>query len=224
MSLKPKKFSELKIQQDQLQKKMQKKKKKTNIVLPPYTYIVSEGTKTEPYYIEAMAQVINEKYREFSTGKFVVVEGTGRNTKGLLEYARANVARNFPQAEVVWLMYDKDDFPLDNFDNTQYSAEGKKDVREYRVAWSNECIELWFLLHFQELSVNVGREKYRELLKGYCQYEKNMKSIYDVLRDKTPIAIARAKRQYEAYGDTAPSQRCPATRVYQLVEELQNYI
>ena len=101
MSLKPKKFSELKIQQDELQKKMQKKKKKTNIVLPPYTYIVSEGTKTEPYYIEAMAQVINEKYREFSTGKFVVVEGTGRNTKGLLEYARANVARNFPQAEVV---------------------------------------------------------------------------------------------------------------------------
>ena len=74
---------------------MQKKKKKTNIVLPPYTYIVSEGTKTEPYYIEAMAQVINEKYREFSTGKFVVVEGTGRNTKGLLEYARANVARIF---------------------------------------------------------------------------------------------------------------------------------
>lgn len=32
MSLKPKKFSELKIQQDELQKKMQKKKKKTNIV------------------------------------------------------------------------------------------------------------------------------------------------------------------------------------------------
>ena len=29
MSLKPKKFSELKIQQDELQKKMQKKKKKT---------------------------------------------------------------------------------------------------------------------------------------------------------------------------------------------------
>ena len=31
MSLKPKKFSELKIQQDELQKKMQKKKKKTKI-------------------------------------------------------------------------------------------------------------------------------------------------------------------------------------------------
>ena len=40
MSLKPKKFSELKIQQDELQKKMQKKKKKTNIVLPPNILIL----------------------------------------------------------------------------------------------------------------------------------------------------------------------------------------
>lgn len=142
MSLKPKKFRELKIQQDELKKKMHKKEKEKNTILPPYTYIVSEGTKTEPYYIEAMAQLINEKYREFSTGKFVIVEGTGRNTKDLLEYARENVVKIFPQAEIVWLMYDRDDFPLDKFDNTQYSAEGKKDVREYRVAWSNECIEL----------------------------------------------------------------------------------
>lgn len=72
--------------------------------------------------------------------------------------------------------------------------------------------------------MNVGRKKYRELLRDYCQYEKNMKSIYEILQDKTSVAIARAKRQYEAYGDAAPSQRCPATRVYQLVEELQNYI
>ncbi len=131
---------------------------------------------------------------------------------------------DFQQAEVVWLMYDKDDFPLDNFDNTQYSAEGKTGTRQYRVAWSNECIELWFLLHFQDLSANVGRERYRELLKEYCQYEKNMKTIFEILRDKTDVAIARAKRQYETYGNIAPSQMCPATRVYQLIEELQRYM
>lgn len=224
MSLKPKKFSELKREQAELQKKMQKKQKEINYELPRYTYILSEGTKTEPYYIESIAQRINEKYREFSTGRFIIVQGTGRNTKGLLEYARNTVNKEFPQAEVVWLMYDKDDFPLDNFDNTQYSAEDKVDMREYRVAWSNECIELWFLLHFQELSVNVGRERYRELLKGYCDYEKNMRNIFEILRDKTDVAVARAKRQYEAYGDAAPSQMCPATRVYQLIEELQRYL
>lgn len=224
MSLKPKKFSELRMEQEELKKKMQKKKKEIHYELPHYTYIVSEGTKTEPYYIESIARRINEKYREFSTGRFIIVQGTGRNTRGLLEYARNTVDKEFPQAEVVWLMYDKDDFPLDNFDNTQYSAEGKMDARKYRVAWSNECIELWFLLHFQELSVNVGRERYRELLKGYCDYEKNMKNIFEILCDKTEDAIARAKRQYEAYGNAAPSQMCPATRVYQLIEELQKYL
>ena len=39
-----------------------------------------------------------------------MVEGTGRNTKSLLEYARNTVDEKFPQAEEVWLMYDKDDF------------------------------------------------------------------------------------------------------------------
>lgn len=224
MSLKPKKFSELKQVQADLQEKMQKKPKEINYELPRYTYIVSEGTKTEPYYINSIAQRINEKYREFSTGKFIIVKGTGRNTKGLLEYARNTVDKEFPQAEVVWLMYDKDDFPLDNFDNTQHSAENKMDVRKYCVAWSNECIELWFLLHFQDLSANVGREKYIELLKGYCDYEKNMKNIFEILQDKTNVAIIRAKRQYEAYGDVAPSKMCPATRVYKLIEELQKYL
>lgn len=37
-------------------------------------------------------------------------------------------------------MYDKDDFPFDDFDNTQYSAEQRKDSRKYKVAWSNEAL------------------------------------------------------------------------------------
>lgn len=64
-------------------------------------------------------------------------------------------------------MYDKDDFPLDNFDNTQYSAEGRNVERVYKVARSNECIELWFILHFQDLNSNVGRERYNEILNNY---------------------------------------------------------
>ena len=182
MSLKPKKHSENKKEQSRLQEKMKKRQKQMEIpLLPPYTYIISEGTKTEPYYIGTIAERVNEKYREYSTGKRIIVEGTGRNTKSLLEYARNTVDKNFPQAEEVWLMYDKDDFPEDNFDNTQHSAEDRMDKRKYRVAWSNECIELWFLLHFQEVTSNIGRDKYIERLKLYTDYEKNKKDIYDIL-------------------------------------------
>ncbi len=73
MSLKHQKFSEIRMEQEELKKKMQKKKKEINYELPHYTYIVSEGTITEPYYIESIARRINEKYREFSTGRFIIV-------------------------------------------------------------------------------------------------------------------------------------------------------
>lgn len=223
MSLKPLKASEQKRNQENINAKMQKKKKELLDDLPPYMYIMSEGKKTEPNYISGLTDKINQKFFDFTSGPRIFVKGTGRNTKGLLNYARKQVEEDFPQAEVVWLMYDKDDFPLDNFDNTQYSAENKKDSRQYRVAWSNECIELWFVLHFQELNVNNGREHYQEILRKKFNYKKNLKNIYELLQDKTEIAIERARRQYEAYTDAPPSKRCPATRVYELVEELQKY-
>lgn len=217
-------MSERKKNQQKLELKMEKRHKELLDDIPPYMYIISEGTKTETNYINGLTECINEKYKDLSSGKRIVVNGTGRNTRSLLSYARRQVDIDHPQAEVVWLMYDKDDFPYDDFDNTQYSAESRKDSRQYKVAWSNECIELWFLLHFQELTVNIGRSAYQEKLKEVCNYQKNLTNLYEILQDKTDLAIKRAKKQYEEYGDKPPSQRCPATRVYELVEELQKYI
>ena len=48
-----------------------------------------------------------------------------------------------------------------------------------------------------------------------------MRENYDILKDKTDIAITRARKQYESYGEQPPSKRCPATRVYELVENLR---
>lgn len=220
MSLKPLKASD----QRKINEKMQKRKKEILDDLPPFIYIISEGVKTEPNYISGLADAINCKYRDLSSGKIVFVKGTGRNTKSLLQYARKQVNRDFPQATVVWLMYDKDDFPLDNFDNTQHSAESRIDQRQYKVVWSNECIELWFVLHYQDLHVNNGREHYQQLLENHCNYDKTLPNLYDLFKDRTQIAIQRAKRQYESYGDLPPSQRCPSTRVFELVEDLQQYL
>ena len=222
MSLKPLKASD----QKKINSMMKRKKKKIETLhqLPPYTFIISEGTKTEPYYISGLVDAINKKYYDFSREKRINVKGTGRNTRSLLSYARKQVYEEFPQATIVWLMYDKDDFPYDDFDNTQFSAESRSDEREYKVAWSNECIELWFILHFQDLYSNVGREQYRNILNRYFDYEKNLVNIYEILKDNTATAINRARQQYEQYGSEPPSKRCPATRVFELVEELQNYL
>ena len=81
-----------------------------------------------------------------------------------------------------------------------------------------------FVLNLQEFAVNNGREQYRQILKQKCGYEKTLENLYDIFKDKTDVAIQRAKRQYESYKNETPSKRCPATRVYELVEELMKYL
>lgn len=213
--------------QRQLEKKLERKRKQieSTVTLPPHTVIFCEGTKTEPSYIRGFAQAINTKYSGYAKHNLIEVHGTGRNTIGLLKYARRFVSQNYPSARCVYLMYDKDDFPHDNFDNTQFSAEEKDDVCRYHVAWSNECIELWFLLHFQEIDSNISRELCCSKLKDHLPaYEKNSEETYANLRHLTSAAIDRSRKLYDSYEpDTPPSQRTPATRVHELVLFLQQY-
>lgn len=194
--------------------------------LPPYTIIFTEGIKTEPFYIEGITKKVNRKYSEYTSNDRIMVIGTGRNTRSLLKYARKMVFENYPYCKDVWIMYDKDDFPYDDFDNTQFSVKGKKDNNQvYHVAWSNECIELWFVLHFQLLKANVCREQYHKILKKHFAYKKTLENIYDILEDKTQIAIERSKSLYNSYDkDSPPSKRAPSTRVHELIELLQSFL
>lgn len=79
---------------------MQKKKKRLDYEIPPYIYIVSEGTKTEPYYIRGLVNAINAKYYNYGSERRIEVKGTGRSTLSLLQYARNQVENEWPQATV----------------------------------------------------------------------------------------------------------------------------
>lgn len=227
MSLKPKKKSELKKIKEKMEQEQQQYEFRNQ--LPPYTMIVSEGIKTEPLYLKGFVKQINDKYKEIVREPRIVVYGTGRNTKGILKFIDKNIKNGiWGKYSSFWLVYDKDDFPYDDFDNTQFSAEARTD-RNFRVAWSNESIELWFLLHFQEYSSDNGREQYIEKLKKWIDYEKTREDLYDVLMEKGSLEDAkrRAKKLYvEALerGITSPSAMVPSTRVYELIEELETYI
>lgn len=125
-------------------------------------------------------------------------------------------------------MYDKDDFPLDNFDNTQFEAEVRKNP-DMAVAWSNESIELWFLLHFQDYHSNNGRKQYIEKLNEYFDYSKTREDLYDVLMEKGSLTDAkrRARKMYQEFldaGESSMAAMVPATRMYELVEELEYYL
>ena len=198
-------------------------------ILPPYTMIVSEGIKTEPIYIKGFVNKINECYKSISKEPHIAVYGTGRNTQGLIRFIDNMIANGeWPQYKKFWLMYDKDDFPLDNFDNTQFQAEARKNP-EMSVAWSNESIELWFLLHFEDYHADNGRKQYIEKLNTYFEYSKTRTDLYDVLTEKGSLQDAkrRAKKMYQEFLDaniSSMSAMVPATRVYEHIEELESYL
>ncbi len=227
MSLKPKKHSD----QRQMEEKMKQRESKmaTRQKLPPYTLIVCEGVKTEPLYLQGFVRKINRQYKGLTKQDHIVVYGTGRNTNGLLSYVDQKVeSGEWERFKRIWLVYDKDDFPLDHFDNTQFSAEGRKNSR-IRVAWSNESFELWILLHFQEYGSDNGREQYIEKLNTYFAYSKTREDLFEVVSESGSVKEAkrRARKLYDGFlagGQNTPSRMVPATRVFELVEELETYI
>lgn len=227
MSLKPKKHSDIK----KIKEKMKVKASKMDTLqeLPPYTMIVSEGIKTEPLYLKGFVKKINDKYKNISKEPHIQVYGTARNTQSLLRFVDKMIANGeWAHFKKFWLVYDKDDFPLDNFDNTQFEAEVRKNP-DMAVAWSNESIELWFLLHFQDYCSNNGRKQYIEKLNEYFDYSKTREDLYEVLMEKGSLSDAkrRAKKMYQEFldaGESSMAAMVPATRMYELVEELEHYL
>ena len=221
MSLKPPKKSDL-------NKPWMKKPDREIKIRPEYHLIVTEGTDTEPAYFGAIQEIINKDYPEKIQLK---VFGVGDNTVSLFEKAKQLTKDNPNGYRHVWIVYDTDDFPAAHIDKVvQLCAESSMDEIEYHAIWSNQCIELWFLLHFGFMQSDIHRSEYwpklTECLKkvGAGEYTKNRSDMYHVLRPYMDTAIANAKSLDVINYGKAPSKAAPGTKVYELVERLRTYL
>ncbi|UJF15229.1 RloB family protein [Jeotgalibaca sp. MA1X17-3] len=196
----------------------QKKKdyqRKVATRLPKKTFlIVCEGTKTEPNYFRSFP-VLSAK---------VEIVGTGRNTLSLVRYAEGILQQRQDQFDEVWLVFDKDSFSADSFNQainycqTHYQ-EG------FRVAYSNEAFELWYVLHYQLITRPISRYRYSSILtkKMGFRYKKNIPHLYRLLKERQPMALKNAKILYQNRSHS-PAKDNPSTTVFQLVEELNRHI
>lgn len=221
MSLKPPKKSDL-------NKQWMKKPDREIKIHPEYHLIVTEGTDTEPAYFGAIQEIINKDYPEKIQLK---VFGVGDNTVSLFEKAKRLAKENPNGYRHVWIVYDTDDFPAEHIDRVvQLCAENSTDEIEYHSVWSNQCIELWFLLHFGFMQSDIHRSEYwpklTECLKkiGAGEYAKNRTDMYHILRPYMDTAIANAKSLDAINYGKAPSKAAPGTKVYELVERLRPYL
>jgi len=183
--------------------------------------IVCEGKKTEPNYFNSIRHRMKS-----GAGSKVVVVGAGAHTKDLINCTRAAIAKRraegLPEYYHIWVVFDKDSFEADDFDNTVRMIESE----HWHAGWSNEAFELWYLLHFQE--VNGGalvREQMFELLSEHCggKYMKNDEGMFDRIKVQSYGAIARAKKLAEHWVGVPPHLACPCTKVWLLVNDLLKY-
>ena len=185
-----------------------------------YYLIVCEGEETEPNYFKAIKKQLPPDIVD------VDVSGEGANTQTIVNIAkrksekRKNTSKPYDK---VWVVFDRDSFPPDKFDNAINSAESNG----FGCAWSNEAFELWYILHFDFRDTGMSRKAYEAKLTELLgsKYEKNDPLMYDKLKvtGSQNQAIKYAKRLLEIHSSTAPSSSNPATTVHLLVNELNEY-
>ena len=143
-----------------------------------------------------------------------------------------NRVRNNPNGyKHVWIVYDTDDFPADHINKTsELCARLSTDETLYHAVWSNQCIELWFLLHFEFLQSDLHRKEYwpklSEGLKGigHGEYSKGRDDMFHILLPFMDSAIANAERLAVQNKGKTPVASAPGTKMHELIKHLRPYL
>ena len=175
----------------------------------PRFLIVCEGEKTEPNY-----------FKGFRVPKLVIdIQGLGENPSNLVQSAKR--FKDQEEYDQVWCVFDRDDWTEEDFNNAIHSARS----HNFKVAYSNEAFELWYVLHFEFLNTGIPRSAYLAKLTSLLgqKYQKNSLTIYDELSEKQLFAINNAKRLIQMYEPQNPVKDNPSTTVHLLVQELNKF-
>lgn len=199
--------------------------------LPNSFLIISEGTKTEPFYIDGLKRHIDEHLTDnVETSKPIIKpEGQGAGTMVLVEKALQIRARQKRPYNQVWVVFDKDNF--DDFDEAIAFAESNG----LRVAWNNKSFEYWLLLHFNFCDSALQQDVLEERLSSVFRtrridangYKKNNVDVFEIVttHGSLPTAIKNAQKMEEQHpSHLPPSQRAPSTTMFRLMEELKPYL
>ena len=180
--------------------------------------IVCEGEKTEPDYFKAFRM----------TAATVKAVGQAMNTMTLV--SKAISIRDADQKkkrvyDQCWVVFDKDDFPARDFNQAIRYAENNG----FRVAYSNQAFEYWFLLHYNLYTGAIHRSQYKEMLTKltgmpYSKSEGYGAVMYNLLLSRQQQAIANAETVLAEISHGNPAEEESSTTVHRLVIELNRFL
>lgn len=221
-----------------------RRSRKTILVSYGVHLVYAEGKLTEPNYVKNIDEIIKRNHNFHNTNIIIKnVEHKGLSTIGLVEFAEEDVKKRLKAGEKidhVWIFYDKDSFEQDDFDNAHFKIKNKnkskyknddgdntdKNLIRWHSLWSNECFEVWVLLHFEYLNTPLNRGGYIPKINKYfnekgLEYTKNIDNLYSTLIENGDVnnAIQFAKKLEKENKNNNPS-----TGVYQFIEYFKRYL
>lgn len=186
--------------------------------------ILTEGATEEAYLSHFKTttgpEIINCRDNKLSLVKRAVVE---RNRR--IEQNR------FVEGDMVWVVLDRDIDPTNPKDKHIFNEAVNLAKREnVKLAYSNDSFELWYLLHFQEVSTSLHRRTIDQKLSNHLgrtyksRHKSKVEDLFDITQNTLSDATNRAKRLHTAALsiDSLAENINPSTTIHVLIELLMN--
>jgi hypothetical protein len=178
--------------------------------------IVCEGEVTEPVYFtdvrRAERGIIHLEIVPGGVPKTVVERAVEMKKRSERE-AKRRQDENL-RYDSIWCVFDVDVHPF--VPETKQQAQ----ANAINTAVSNPCFELWLLLHFQDQTAHMERQKVQHLCREHMPgYQKEPPC--DLLRPHQTGATEKAARLENWQESRDNSGGNPSTGVYRLIQQIQ---
>jgi len=181
--------------------------------------IACEGTKTECLYLENIFTELKALHK-IAVTSLVIAKHKHTDPKGVLKDLLSHP--NYIDFLHKWIVIDRDiehtkgsGHTAQNF-NAALSMAKSKGIK---VAYSNPCFEIWYLLHIEYRDTAIGRAELQAKLESEYGYQKNNPFNYG----SEKIAIDNAAKLLASYPYTDPENHNPSTNVHELVAVLTGF-
>lgn len=187
--------------------------------------IVCEGLKTEPYYFSEL-----RRHLRLSNANIVIADKkTGTDPLSVVNFAieKYRKEKDLPY-DRVYCVFDKDKHTTYSAALDKIKSTHLKKGTSLHATTSVPCFEIWLLLHYVYTTrsfIAAGNASNCELVVSEIKhhisdYQKGSRDIYAKINNKMDAAITNAKK-LEQFHKTSGTDN-PSTKVYELVEYLQN--
>jgi hypothetical protein len=180
--------------------------------------VFTEGEKTEEGYLihwwREHRDQVTVTIDDFHGGPLPLVDRAAAAKRAEAGEERRGRGRSHDE---VWCVFDRDEHP-----NVPQALE-KAAANGVAVALSNPCIEIWFLLHFEDQTAHLERDEAQSRSKTLIGCEKTLtpKALAE-LEARYEQARARAHKLDEKHaGDASPRHSNPSTNLWELVDRIR---